>query len=240
MDDNQAVGTQAQPVASRLHSLVFLLIAAAVTLVGYLGVQGRAGSPGAAPPHRHAVAAYVSAAVLDWLLVWFAWKGIRRRGVTIGELVGGRWASWREALRDAALAALFWGAMLLAGLLIESVLGGALDPALAQLLPRTPVEVAFWAATCASAGFCEEFVFRGYAQRQLLALTGSVPAAVAGQAAVFAVMHAYQGWKPVLEIAVLGVMFGALAAWRRTLRVGMIAHGWHDLWEGWLTRVVFP
>ena len=36
-----------------------------------------------------------------------------------------------------------------------------------------------------------------------------------------------------------GMIFGGLAAWRKTLRVGMVAHGWQDIWAGWLSQVVF-
>jgi len=90
----------------------------------------------------------------------------------------------------------------------------------------------------ASAGFCEEFVFRGYVQRQLLALSRNTVVAVLGQGVVFGMMHAYQGWVPAARIVVIGVLFGAFAAWRRTLRVGMVAHAWQDIWAGWLGRVL--
>jgi len=40
-------------------------------------------------------------------------------------------------------------------------------------------------------------------------------------------------------IVVLGILFGALAAWRRNLRANMIAHAWADVWEGWLKFLVW-
>ena len=55
---------------------------------------------------------------------------------------------------------------------------------------------------------------------------------------VFGVMHAYQGWRAVVTISVLGMMFGGLAAWRRTLRIGMVAHAWQDVWAGWLSHIL--
>jgi hypothetical protein len=51
---------------------------------------------------------------------------------------------------------------------------------------------------------------------------------------VFGLFHAYQGWKNVIVISVLGVMFGVLAAWRRNLRANIIVHAWADVWSGWL------
>ncbi len=227
------------PVASLRHSLVFVAIAAIVTAAGYAAQQRQVAGGGLAESHAHVIPIYVSAAALDWLLLWFAWRGIRRRGGTFGSVIRGRWASGFDVARDVGIAALAWGVMLVAGLGVERLLGHGQEKSLEVLLPRTLLEILVWIATSASAGFCEEFVFRGYVQRQLLALGDSAAVAVLGQAVVFALMHAYQGWRAVVQIAVLGVLFGALAAWRKTLRVGMIAHGWSDVWAGWLGAVIF-
>ena len=84
-------------------------------------------------------------------------------------------------------------------------------------------------------------LFRGYLQRQFHAATGNVVAAVVPQAMVFGLVHMYQGWKPVVVITVLGVLYGTLVALRRDLRASMIAHAWSDIYEGyakfpWLGR----
>ena len=55
-----------------------------------------------------------------------------------------------------------------------------------------------WVLLSISAGFCEEFVFRGYLQKQFFALTGSDAAAIAGQALIFGVAHGYQGVKGMI------------------------------------------
>jgi hypothetical protein len=34
--------------------------------------------------------------------------------------------------------------------------------------------------------------------------------------------------------AALGILYGALAAWRRSLRANMIVHVWSDVFEGWM------
>ncbi len=81
--------------------------------------------------------------------------------------------------------------------------------------------------------------FRGYLQRQFHALTGNIAWAIVLQALVFGLFHGYQGWRNVVVISVLGVLYGALAAWRRNLRVNIIAHAWSDIWEGWLKFLVF-
>jgi uncharacterized protein len=109
----------------------------------------------------------------------------------------------------------------------------------ADLLPKSAPEVAVWILVCVTAGFTEEIQTRGYLQQQLHAVTGSIVVAVLLQGVVFGVQHSYQGWKHVVVIIALGILYGALAAWRRNLRANMIAHAWSDVWEGWLKQVIF-
>jgi membrane protease YdiL (CAAX protease family) len=103
-----------------------------------------------------------------------------------------------------------------------------------SMLPRTALEIFVWIFVSISAGICEEFVYRGYLQRQFAAMTRSGAAALVLQAIVFGVSHGYQGWKQVVTITVLGVLFGLLAQWRRSLVPGMAAHAWADIYGGWL------
>ena len=133
---------------------------------------------------------------------------------------------------------IFWVVMAGVAWGIDHAMGQGPEKTLNILLPRTGLEIVVWIATAASAGFCEEFVFRGYVQRQILSLSQSTWVSVVCQGLVFGVMHAYQGWRAVVLISVIGMLFGGLAAWRRTLRIGMVAHGWQDVWAGWLSQVV--
>jgi hypothetical protein len=73
--------------------------------------------------------------------------------------------------------------------------------------------------------------------RQFRTAAGSIVAAVILQAVVFGSVHAYQGWKHVLVIVPLGILYGALVAWRGNLRASMMAHTWSDIFEGWLRFV---
>ncbi len=166
-----------EPVASFRHSLVFVAIVAIVVAAGYAAQHRQVAGGGLAESHAHVIPIYVSAAVLDWLLLWFAWSGIRRRGGTFGSVIRGRWASGLDVARDVGIAALAWGVMSLAGMGMERLLGHGQEKSLDILLPRTLLEVLVWIATSASAGFCEEFVFRGYVQRQLFAFSGSAAVA---------------------------------------------------------------
>jgi len=96
------------------------------------------------------------------------------------------------------------------------------------MLPHGGAEITLWIALSVTAGICEETIFRGYLQRQFMALTKSAPAGILLSAATFGAAHAYQGFRMVILIGLYGVMFGILAYWRGSVRPGMIAHAWQD------------
>jgi hypothetical protein len=100
------------------------------------------------------------------------------------------------------------------------------------MLPHTNIEVALWMLVAITAGICEEGLFRGYLQRQLIAFTGNVPAGLILSAIVFGAGHAYQGLRSAALIAIYGLVFGILAQWRKSVRPGMIAHAWQDTLSG--------
>jgi membrane protease YdiL (CAAX protease family) len=161
------------------------------------------------------------------------------RGGDFFDLAGGRWKSGQEFLKDVAIALPFWVVWELAARAVHWMLGPDHAKSVQPLLPQSFLEVAVWLAVCVTAGYCEEMIFRGYLQRQFLAMSGSVTVAVVGQALFFGIGHVYQGWKQVAIIVVLGVLYGALAAWRKDLRANIIAHTWSDVWEGWLKFLLF-
>jgi membrane protease YdiL (CAAX protease family) len=106
------------------------------------------------------------------------------------------------------------------------------------LLPERGIELALWIALSVSAGICEETIFRGYLQRQFTALTKSAPAGILLSAAAFGGVHAYQGFRMTILIALYGAMFGILAYWRGSVRPGMIAHAWQDSLNGVLAALI--
>jgi membrane protease YdiL (CAAX protease family) len=88
-------------------------------------------------------------------------------------------------------------------------------------------------AHSATAGFCEEVIYRGYLQKQFHAFSRSVAFALLAQALCFGVVHIYQGYKNVIVVSVLGLLYGALAQWRGNLRSAILAHAWSNMFEGY-------
>jgi uncharacterized protein len=245
MQENSTLaGKGARPaqIASWKHLVGFLAIMAALLALG-LYRQHAGGGSGAGPSqiasHGYAISIYLTALVMDWFLLYFCWAGVRKHGGNLWDLAGGRWRSWRDVFSDLAVMLPFWAVWEGAAYVVHLILGPDNAKTVDSLLPKSLLEVLVWIATCVTAGICEEMAFRGYLQRQFHALTGSVAWAVVLQALVFGIAHGYQGWRNVVVISVLGVLYGALAAWRKNLRANMMAHAWADVWEGWLKFVVW-
>jgi membrane protease YdiL (CAAX protease family) len=98
--------------------------------------------------------------------------------------------------------------------------------------PQRGIELTFWIALSVTAGICAETIFRGYLQRQFMALTKSAPGGILLSAATFGAAHAYQGFRMVIPIGLYGATFGILTYWRGSVRPGMIAHAWNDSLKG--------
>jgi len=173
---------------------------------------------------------------LEWGLVWYVWGGIHDKGHRLLDLVGGRWSDWKNAAVDLTIALPFWILWEATARWVQFGLGENHAKTVQGLLPQTWLEIVLWIALSASAGVCEEIVFRGYFQKQFRAITGSVALAVVLQALVFGMGHAYQGMTQVVVISVLGALYGVLAAVRKNLRPGMIAHTCSDIVGGLLGK----
>jgi len=211
-----------QPVAPAWHTVVVVVLMLGISFMG-----SRTRSFPGVSAYGHIVG-YLLVMVVEWVTVAFIWFGIRRRGIAMSELVGGKWARPRAVLLDVAIAI---GFLIIAALILNGIqylLKAVQNPAIRSMFPHGPAEIFFYLLLVATAGFCEELIFRGYLQRQFNALTHAAAGGIVLQGLVFGASHGYQGWKFMLIIAVFGMMFGLLAYWRRSLRPGMIAHFLQD------------
>jgi uncharacterized protein len=176
----------------------------------------------------HPVRLYLLTAFAEWFMFALVMAGARFYGTSINALLGSRWRSGRQLLRDVGIAAAFWLISVALLWLLSLIWHFAPNGNVLSVLPHGIVEVIAWIGLAVTAGICEETIFRGYLQRQFIAVTHSVPAGILLSAAIFGVAHAYEGPRMILPIGLYGVMFGILSHWRRSIRPGMIAHAWHD------------
>jgi len=235
----QSAPRERELIAPLWHTIALIVVLLAFSL-------GGANNQHTAAKHAGLVYFYLITIAFEWIVVGYIAWGLRRtRRTRISELIGGRWATPEAALLDVAVAVGFYlsAIVVLGGL---AYLMGMADPSKVSqmkkqidfLIPHSALETTVWLAVAATAGFCEEVIFRGYLQRQLGALAGSVWLGILFQGVVFGASHGYEGSQRMVLIAVYGLMFGLLAHWRKSLRPGMMAHFMWDTISGILARFV--
>jgi membrane protease YdiL (CAAX protease family) len=212
-------------IASPWHTLL-VLVAAALNAYrsAIYAAQARAGlGPGRSYFYPRAMAFECAFLGIVALGVWL-------HGQSLHSIFGQCWRNFGELFRDLGIGVALWFVALLAVSILSGIggHGGAGGPAIMFLLPQTPREMVLWVVLSLLAGVCEEAVFRGYLQRQMTAISCSVPAGIVIAAAAFGAVHLYQGWSRALLIAISGILFGVVAHWRGTVRPGMFAHGLQD------------
>ena len=230
----QAAAERYPRIASSIHMVAVLAIMGGWTFCQKIRMDRLSV---AAHPNR--VRGYMLGICFEWVLFAVVLAGVRHRNGSFCTVLGDRWHSGRQVLRDIGIALGFWilasGLLWVCGLVLR-IHGN--NPAITTMLPHGALEVVLWIALSVTAGICEEAIFRGYLQPQFMALTRNAPGGILLSAAVFGAAHAYQGHKMVILIAFYGAMFGGLSYWRGSVRPGMIAHGWQDSLNGVLAAVM--
>lgn len=218
------------PVAPRWHTALLVFLITSVAITGTLLARGPAPPP---TPHASPILpVYLPLLAVQWGLVFYVAR-LGRPQSALGALLGRGWPSASRACVDLLVAA------------ASFVLIVALEAALSRLfvsprpqapgfLPHTPIERSLWVAVAATAGFCEEVVFRGYLQRQLSVFAHSVTVGVLAQALLFGVAHLDRGIAVALRFALYGLLYGVVAQWRRSLWPGIVSHVTLDLIGGLL------
>jgi membrane protease YdiL (CAAX protease family) len=183
----------------------------------------------------HHMQRYLGGIAAEWILFLLVWWGLRLRRVSLASLIGLR-RGWQALGDDLGAAAIFWMLSLMVltclGLALQKLNLGTPQKTLAALAPQSAVEMLLWIALSVSAGFVEELVFRGYFLRQFTAPFARVAVGVVASSLLFGCVHAYEGAAGMIAIAAYGALFCGLALLRGTLRPGMIAHAWHDIFSG--------
>ena len=166
-----------------------------------------------------------------WICFGIAFVGIRRRGrITWQEVVRAQWKSWQAIIRDLGIALGALLTMAVIGNLSNALLGPLQrdSAAFRLMVAKNAIEALAFLVAALTAGFVEEFVFRGYIQRQCQALCENTILASALQVLIFTQGHFYQGWIRLVPVLLIGVVLTIVALWRKSLIPGMIAHGFGD------------
>jgi CAAX protease family protein len=221
------------PIASPIHLLIVL------AMMGFWAYRGVADADVLAHAKINRALFYIVTMVLEWLMLGVVLLGVRLHRSPLSTVLGERWRSMSEVARDIGVAGAFW---LVSSIILSATIGHSKEAApsdvVQALLPQGALESAMWIAVSVTAGICEEAIYRGYLQRQLIAFSKSPAIGIVGSAIVFGAGHAYKGGAGAVRIVLFGALFGILAYWRRSVRPGMIAHAFTDAFAGVLARTL--
>lgn len=227
---SKPVGAQdsRQPVATGIHTLALL---ATLGVWAYFS-RSHANEMRTVEAPNH-MSMYLRTMLFEWVMFAFVYYGIRARGVTLRDLVGPRWSTASKVLIDVGIGLGFYAVSALALTLTGRLLHDTSSLEVVRFMaPNGPVEMAMWMGLSLTAGICEETIFRGYLQRQFIGWTKIPSLGIVASGAIFGAVHIYQGTKHAVGIAILGILLGVLAAWRRSLKPGMISHAVQDTLGG--------
>jgi CAAX protease family protein len=181
---------------------------------------------------------YVVTIIWEWALAFLTLWGLHIRRTPLREIYGLYRSGFKQWARDFGFAFVFW--------IIAMVALGAITALLrlfhlmhaqkvvAAIAPQNIPQAIVWLLLCATAGFVEEFVFRGYLLQQFSSLGANLTPrrklaiGILASSLLFGASHGYEGIGGMIAITAYGAMFCILAIYRRSLRAGMIAHAWHD------------
>ncbi len=178
---------------------------------------------------RERIALYLSTIGFQWLLAglvaWRAWA----RGFTLTELgmvVPTVFATVLAALVGSILFGVFqWTNLRRAGR-VRAAATTTLRQVARKILPRTPAEDLPYFGLAATAGICEEFLYRGFAMAALARLGISGWLIVVTTAVLFGLAHLYQGRSGLVGTTLVGLVLGGARLWLGSL-FPMVA--WHTV-----------
>lgn len=220
--------------ATRLPSFVVLLVVllSFPLVLRWTGALSVAGIDPQSPQHTRAFLKFCFAlTAFLWVCFFIVLVGIRSSGRTRWqELVGAKWSRWQAIIGDLGIALATLVMMAVIGNLSNAVRGPFQHDTAAfrSMVAQNSVEAVAFLVAALTAGFVEEFVFRGYVQRQCQALCGSTVLASILQLVVFTQGYLYQGWLRLVPVLLIGFVLTIVALWRKSLVPGMIAHGLGD------------
>jgi uncharacterized protein len=161
---------------------------------------------------RERIALYLTTIAFQWLLAvvvaWRAWA----RGYSLSEL-GLTVSNPSVLVLSAVLGGTFLGAFQWANLRRAGRMGSSTSGTIRQvarkILPRTPAEAIPYFALAATAGVCEEFLYRGFAMAALARLGLNSWLVVVLTAILFGLAHLYQGRSGLVGTSLVGLILGA-------------------------------
>jgi membrane protease YdiL (CAAX protease family) len=193
-----------------------------------------------ADPARARRRLYAEGIAVPWTLVLIGaalWLSHDRSWISLGFSMPDGWRLWLPVAL--ALLLITYTAYAAAALVRDAEARASVRQQAGKfvdMLPHTRADLYWFTGVSLTAGFCEEFLFRGYFIWALAPWLGWWGAA-ALSLPLFACAHAYQGWNGVLRVGVVGAFFTLVVAVCGSLWPAIVLHALIDLSSGVITWI---
>jgi len=174
--------------------------------------------------------------VFAWLLVAVGavlWVANDRSWTSFGFSVPGGWRLWASIVLLLLLVAyhVYTVAVVSSSAEAQASLRQQMSGAIPAVMPRTRTDLYWFGGVSLTAGFCEEFLYRGYFIWVFTPWLGWWGAA-AVSLLCFAIGHIYQGWNGVLRTGIVGAAYTLVVAIFDSLWPAIALHAMLDLGGG--------
>ena len=222
-------------------ALIFLFFATVVPLLGRRRV--RALMKAAQTTSKERLALYASTILFQWLATGIILWRTSSHGIRAADL--------GLVIPNRALVLVV--SLLLSGLIFanqifslrrlaahpdEAGAHGILPHMARKVFPQNTAERWAFSALVLTVAFCEEVIYRGFAQYVFSTWPlRAVAAGVIGSAILFSVAHLYQGRRGLLSTLIVGLLFSGIRLWTGSLVPPMLAHFVADITAGFLAPI---
>jgi membrane protease YdiL (CAAX protease family) len=190
-----------------------------------------------APEHAR-LSQYRATTILEWVLAGAGlvlWARSGRAWSQVGLTAPEGWRLWLTVVLVLAISTINARnmAVVVRSAKARARLGRRLS-SVEAIVPRTARELDRFVLLSLTAGFCEEFLFRGFL---LWALAPWLTwwGAVAVSTVVFALGHSYQGWGGMTRVAAVGLVMACIYGATHSLVAPIVLHALIDMGSGLMT-----
>ena len=217
-----------------LDLIYVILFAVALPLWGYFVDWPAFRRLAQVDPVRARKQLWTGTSLYPWVLVAIGaalWMANDRSWAALGFTVPHGWRWWASIALLLLITAYYAYGIATVARSADARAGIRQQAALTVVLPHTRAELLRWSGVALTAGFCEEFLYRGYFIWVFAPWLGWWGAAALSVAA-FAALHFYQGWKGVLHTGIVGAVFALVVGIFDSLWPAIALHALVDLSGG--------
>lgn len=222
-------------MTTSLDLLYVALFAVALPLLDYLVFWPAFQRQSQADPARARMRLWRGAIGSAWVLVAVGvalWMANDRSWTSFGFSVPDGWRLWTSIALVLLLSAYYAYAVTALARSAEARASARQQIGdLTTVLPHTRTELYWFGGASLTAGFCEEFLYRGYFIWVFAPWLGWWGAAALALP-FFAIGHLYQGWSGVLRTGIVGAFFTLVVAVFGSLWPAIVLHALVDLGSG--------